>query len=242
MDGIEPEIQKSEVAAAEADPTTYTDSSEFEPVTLKFSAKRVTVVTAPYSWCCGFHKDFISRPGMPSRACLDVVDRKIYVILGKEGAAFGKNAGNFRWANFSRLWIGRFGSPKSNMLALQMDGLFDKKKRRIEINPRQYTEQMIAALTPDPAQQSIEELERNDTFKTRPKLPGKNVAVKKETSKEITAPQRFPHSLPPKVAWSDDNIRNLKLLILDLQSNRPDIVFQIVNGIVVMRKQLFEEI
>jgi hypothetical protein len=230
--------------------------ADLEPVTLKFSSKRVTT-SSKYAWSVGITKDFLANhPELPIRLQIHQENRSIYIVFSDTGSLLSTTLpGKVRWAVFSSLHLYNFYGPTNGMLRVDLDGLYDATKARIEVDKDQYTDMMVRCMDPQPPPE-LRNLESGDTFKVKPRQSKVfNVKTKPEgnlfADDFVEPPRRekpstnelVPYSLPTRVSlWHDDNIRNLKTLIMDLQSRRPDIVFQVINGIVTMRKQTFEEI
>jgi hypothetical protein len=240
-----------------------------EDIEVKVSAKRVSASRAiPFGWCFAVSKRFLeAHPDLPERMQIIREDDTLYVQFGDEGNLFSLVRSMWQWAQISKVWLTNFHPPTAYQPATQMTAIYDDETHRIALNPNDYTNLMVEAMSSTPYQPPLSE--HSDRFRVAPrgqrtrKTPPffKRAPLPEEANEEEEHPL-FNHprvqanrerqqtstalaiaTLPNSVvSWTDSNVKALRQLIMDLQMRRPEIVFSIINGIVTMKKQTFEDI
>ena len=243
-----------------------------EEIKVKFSSKHLTTPSTPFGWCFSVSTDFLaSHPNLPPRCVLDRVEDTIYIQFGTQGNMFGTLPGKLQWVQISRKWLNNFHNPAGFQSAVEMDAIYDSDTHRVKLNPHQYTELMVKAMSDEPEQPILDDTildrftlsprtngntpkpsknKKTIPFLRRAPMPNEDVVDPLQQHPRVLAAHERQESralataiLPPSIAvWTDQNIRNLRQLIMDLQIKRPEIVFSVVNGIVTMKKQTFEDI
>jgi hypothetical protein len=240
----------------------------FEDVEVKVSSKRTSQSTVtPYGWSLAVTRDFLGdHPDLPERVQLVRAGDTIYVQFGEEGNAFNYVPSRWQWVQVTRRWLTNLQTPADHQPAVVVTGIYDDETHRITLNPHDYTNVMVEAMSNIRNQPRLSDA--GDRFKTVPrghrlrKAPPffKRAPLPDDTHEEAEHPLlSHPRAvaalerqqslsltvatLPSTVSsWTDNNVKALRQLIMDLQMRRPEIVFSVVNGIVTMKKQTFEDI
>jgi hypothetical protein len=237
-----------------------------EDIAVKISAKHSSSTRTPYAWSFAVRAAFLdAHPDLPLRAKLVREDDTLHIQYGEEGNMPSALPSPWQWTTLSPLWVINLHQPAGYQRSTLMGGIYDDELHRITINPHEYTNLMVEAMSDVPVQPRLSEA--SDRFKAnrgggrhrktqplfkRAQLPVADDEVEHPLfnhPRAVANRERQESSaltittLPQTIAnWSDANVKALRHLIMDLQMKRPEIVFSVVNGIVTMKKQMLEDI
>lgn len=225
---------------------------------VKIGSKQNTGSVGRFLWSVSVKKDLVkfAAEALGServRAILIGNETSLYIQLGTEGSIFHEHASGHRaTAAVTSIHLQNVGEPDAFLPLGNVNATFNNQDLRIEIAIVDCPDVLKRALDPHRkpievapsgrrSAKDLEALEANDLFKTRPRDSTKP----KSPPMVPMTKQRQPTALmlPESVElWNNSNVKKLKLLILDLQAKRPDIVFKLENGVITLKRQILEDI
>jgi hypothetical protein len=194
-----------------------------------------------------------THPTLPPRSRMVCIDGVVYIEFGEIGVRHTRTEGLYHSSVYSARSTVDMAMPHETLKAELVAAEFDSDRNVIRLNPATYSDTVLQAIGVSAEDRDSTVIERRlalpvpkganitKSLTVRPKeMPP--VRSFQEVASEQVEPSG-PPVVPHKVnMWTDTNLRALQQLIKDCQLQCPDVVFQVVNGVVVMKRQRLEDI